>query len=605
MQDLSAELEVAVAAAREAGAMLLAEFHRPGGPRGAGGHAPIDGEVELVLRARLGDAFPDHGIRAEEHPELDKAPDHADGPTWLIDPNDGTAPFQRGHRGASISIGLIRGGEPVLGVVYAYAAPDGGGDLVAWAEGCGPVTRNGAPQPEMRWPDALTAEHTCFVSNGADGRPAANAEAVAPARFRRCPGIAYRLALVAVGEGVCAVSLNGPRDFDLAGGHALLRGAGAVLVDERGRPARYHADRPGRLGFCFGGAPEISRGLATRDWSPVLSAPWRHRDPVADLAIPSLEALEPDAGVLARAQGCWLGQLCGDALGSQVEFRSPADIARSWPAGVDEIHDGGTFDTLAGQPTDDSEMALAMARSMLRVGRWDGADVLAAYRRWLASSPFDVGNTVGGALRGHPNPQSQANGALMRVSPLGIAGIRWSEERLVEVARADALLTHPNPVCADANAVWALTLAFAIREGAAPRAVYEFAAARARALNLHPDVQESIAAAHDGPPPDLMSQMGWVRKALRVSLWALLHHDDAAPALVDVVGRGGDTDTNGAIAGGLLGAVHGRDAWPLQWRDRVLTCRPLPQAGARRPRPFEYWPCDAAIVAERLLFVAE
>jgi ADP-ribosylglycohydrolase len=69
---------------------------------------------------------------------------------------------------------------------------------------------------------------------------------------------------------------------------------------------------------------------------------------------------------------------------------------------------------------------------------------------------------------------------------------------------------------------------------------------------------------------------------------------------VDTVRRGGDTDTNAAVAGALLGAVHGRDAVPPQWRSMVLSCRPHPPR-ARRPRAMAYWPVDALDLAERLL----
>ena len=73
-----------------------------------------------------------------------------------------------------------------------------------------------------------------------------------------------------------------------------------------------------------------------------------------------------------RAQGCLLGQLAGDALGSLVEFQSPEEIRRNYPKGVQELADGGTWNTIAGQPTDDSEMALLLARMLTKSasGRW-------------------------------------------------------------------------------------------------------------------------------------------------------------------------------------------------------------------------------------------
>ena len=81
-----------------------------------------------------------------------------------------------------------------------------------------------------------------------------------------------------------------------------------------------------------------------------------------------------------------------------------------------------------------------------------------------------------------------------------------------------------------------------------------------------------------------------------------LRHAPPEAALVDTVRRGGDTDTNAAIAGALLGAVHGVEALPLRWRNAVLTCFPVAGLpGCQRPRPPSCWAVDALVVAERLL----
>ena len=78
-----------------------------------------------------------------------------------------------------------------------------------------------------------------------------------------------------------------------------------------------------------------------------------------------------DVGMLSRAQGCLLGQLAGDALGSLVEFQTPKQIRRQYPDGVRELADGGTWNTIAGQPTDDSEMALLLARLLADQRKYD------------------------------------------------------------------------------------------------------------------------------------------------------------------------------------------------------------------------------------------
>src|SRR5688500_20259476 len=83
-------LDAAVAAAREAAAVLREEFHRPGGPRGTAGYCDADREAETIIRQRLAAAFPDHGVRGEELPQQDRPVRDADKHLWLVDPNDGT-----------------------------------------------------------------------------------------------------------------------------------------------------------------------------------------------------------------------------------------------------------------------------------------------------------------------------------------------------------------------------------------------------------------------------------------------------------------------------------------------------------------------------------
>jgi ADP-ribosylglycohydrolase len=90
--------------------------------------------------------------------------------------------------------------------------------------------------------------------------------------------------------------------------------------------------------------------------------------------------------------------------------------------------------------------------------------------------------------------------------------------------------------------------------------------------------------------------------AFQNALYQLLHAENLEEGIVNTVMCGGDTDTNAAICGALLGAVYGCDAIPEQWFQSVLTCRPLAgQVDVRRPRPECFWPVDAMILAERLL----
>ena len=116
-----------------------------------------------------------------------------------------------------------------------------------------------------------------------------------------------------------------------------------------------------------------------------------------------------------------------------------------------------------------------------------------------------------------------------------------------------------------------------------------------------PGVAEMLRAAQGGAPDEYYRQMGWVRIAFQNAFHQALRAPSFEEGVVDTIGRGGDTDTNAAIAGALLGAIHGREAVPARWRHRLLACRPLREAGARRPRPVEFWPADALELAERLV----
>jgi len=307
-------------------------------------------------------------------------------------------------------------------------------------------------------------------------------------------------------------------------------------------------------------------------------------------------------GALERAQGCLLGQLAGDSLGSLVEFLGPSEIRRRYPEGVRDLADGGTWDTIAGQPTDDSEMALALARTLAQGQRFDEESVRSAYLRWYRSRPFDIGATTSGALGGSLNHHSQANGSLMRISPLGIFAAGRDPDTIVAWARADAGITHPNPVCRDAAALYTLAVARAVAEGPAPIVLYEAILRWAREQDVDPSLMAVAEAAGEAPPADCTDHAGWVLIAFQNALYRLLHAPDLETGVVDTVMCGGDTDTNGAICGALLGAVHGAAAIPERWRTAVLACRPetgLP--GVRRPRPAVYWPVDALELAQQLL----
>ena len=646
LSDLPALHAAVCEAVKQAGAMLEAEFSGARGPRGSYSKAPVDVEIEEFLHHALTALLP-VPFRAEEKHDI--TPD-AGGTLWLVDPHDGTSAFLGGFRGSAVSVALLHQCVPVLGVVYAPSSPDRGPDLISWAEGLPTVLRNGVPvagQPGN--PSTLLLAHHYAPTKLAEWHGRA-----APEQFFAMPSIAYRLARVACGDAAATCSLGGTQDWDYAAGHALLRGAGDVLVNARGEPVQYSPRGESYTSELFGGVPEAVEQLRQRvangtirsagaagasgvssvggaHSAPAVSAHAYAEHQVTALARPHPRGIWPrvaEGETLDRAVGCLLGQAIGDSLGSLVEFRSAADIAKEYPAGVRELRSGvGTWRLLAGQPTDDTELALALARTLVQQRGFAPDAIATAYGRWFRDG-WDIGITTRQAFselkqgtqgaaavaRNNANRISQSNGATMRASPLAIAAA--NADHAAAWAAEDALLSHPNPVCVVANAAYVVALHAGIA-GATPQEMHAAAMAAARetgnaleaggmagtAEAVQAVVTRLEAAARGELPEDFTRQMGWVLTALQAAFHALLHAPSAAEGLVQVVGCGGDTDTNGAIAGALLGAAYGRQAWPAHWTTQVLDCRPVQGSGTQYPRPPEYWPDDIPDLAEALLGV--
>jgi ADP-ribosylglycohydrolase/fructose-1,6-bisphosphatase/inositol monophosphatase family enzyme len=579
-------LEAAIAAAQEAGVLLRHEFHSLEGRRGHSQTAAIDSEVETLLKRRLLAALPCGWLGEETGRSGTEART-----VWVVDPHDGTGAYLQGRRGSSVSIALVHQARPVLGVVYAFGYPDDDGDLIAWAEGAGPVRRNGREVVGSLVTRDLGHNEIVALSYVASQLPEVNGALVAPSRFIALPSIAYRLALAACSEVVAGVALNPLRSWDFAAGHALLRGAGGLLLDQGGRAVTYDANGDARTIRCFGGAPAAVMQLASRDWCAAMVPDPGERRAAAP------QRRHADAGRLRRAQGCLLGQVAGDALGALVEFQGSSRIEKSYPDGLHDLADGGPWSILAGQPTDDSELALTLARCLVRNRDFDPGVTAQAYRNWLRSGPFDIGMTTAAALSGEPAPTSQANGSLMRVSPIGIFAA-GNPEKAARFAADDSKLTHPHPVCIAACAGFAAAIAVGV-DGGDRQAMFD--AALEYGGELSPRLRETLSASQIGLPADYETQMGWVLIALQNAFFYLKAGTSVADAVVATVSRGGDTDTNAAIVGALLGAVGGRAEIPDQWRLMVLSCRASTALGALQPRPQEYWADDLMELAEGLL----
>jgi len=490
----------------------------------------------------------------------------------------------QGRGGSAISVALLRGSLPVLGVVCSPMSPDRGHDTIAWAEGSRAILRNGRPVKNDLSRQRLAAGGFAWASASSALKPVSWSVATAPARYVAMPSIAYRMARIAAGDGAATLSVHAVNEYDIAAGMALIAAANGVVLDAEGRDVVLQGNVASRVSGVFAGAPAAARQLASFAWERLEQEP--RREPRVSLGFPK----KRDRKSLSRAQGALLGQVIGDSLGSRVEFKLAQEIARLFPDGVRDLADGGPYHTIAGQPTDDSEMALALARAILSQRGFERDKVLDAYRDWMQTRPVDIGETTERGLLGLHTTESESNGSLMRVSPIGV----WAAgdpARAAAAARADSALTHPNPVCIESCAGYCAAIAAGVA-GASRREMAEAAAAHCTGA-----AQEAIR--RNALPESF--ERGWVITSLQNAFYRLSSNASVEESLIATVGCGGDTDTNAAIAGALLGALHGRAAFPSRWILPVLACRPLAEAADPRPRPMQYWPDDIFEVAEALL----
>ena len=268
-----------------------------------------------------------------------------------------------------------------------------------------------------------------------------------------------------------------------------------------------------------------------------------------------------------RGLGSILGLFVGDAFGAQTEFEKQENLKAKHPEGILEMGDLDRWIGTAGMITDDSEMAIMLATSLINRKGFDKKDVKRRYIAWLNALPSDLGTTILRALKeGKLSPDSQANGALMRMAPLAIFGSDLEIEQLIEISDGDCALTHMHTVCRDANRLWALAIAKAVRDGGTKEEIYSYMCAIAPKFT---DASALISALHDAKTKDPEScdadNQGWVLIAFQQSLYTLLHSETIEEGIISITMRGGDADTNAAIYGMLAGAIAGSKAIPKHW----------------------------------------
>ncbi|MEY9863073.1 ADP-ribosylglycohydrolase [Catenulispora sp. GAS73] len=309
---------------------------------------------------------------------------------------------------------------------------------------------------------------------------------------------------------------------------------------------------------------------------------------------------------VARAIGAVVGAAVGDALGAPFEFGPAGAFSAKYPmpgSSTSEMGGGGGWDP--GEATDDTQMAVLVADSLVERGGLDPADMFDRFRRWAAADPKDIGTQTESVLTsGDPwdsaaglhfwiTGHAAGNGSLMRASTSAVYFAAAGREATMDAARRIAALTHGDRAAWEGTAVFHELVRLALA-GEDP------VAALPEVVELiHPDHRERYAAilAPDWHPSMATEFNGAVWPCLASAVWAVRTTSDYEAAVRAAVDLGGDTDTVAAVTGGLAGAVHGLDAIPVRWTEPLHV--PVPGWGDRVLR----YP-ELVVMAERLVGAA-
>jgi ADP-ribosyl-[dinitrogen reductase] hydrolase len=288
-----------------------------------------------------------------------------------------------------------------------------------------------------------------------------------------------------------------------------------------------------------------------------------------------------------------LGALVGDAAGATLEHFSNV-ITEEIALRAMSMPGGGGLHVGPGQITDDGELILTLWQSLqystsniIHIGK-----IIKGYAKWYDSWPFDIGQTcslafelysemlndsdldleldttsdknkiIYGNLKNQINTinkNSEANGALMRATAIStwIVSHNLSIELGIKYAKEDALLSHPNIVCQETNAIYVFIIIHLLR-GKTPTETIELANEYVTTNIKSEKVKlwyftESI----DISVFDITQQRGHVRWGFIMAIYFLRNPEITYENAIKItLMKGGDTDTNAAIVGGIVGAYH-------------------------------------------------
>ena len=285
-----------------------------------------------------------------------------------------------------------------------------------------------------------------------------------------------------------------------------------------------------------------------------------------------------------------VGLAIGDAIGVPVEFINRQEIAENPVVSMREF---GTHHQPMGTWSDDTSLTLALIDSMIETKSIDYADIMDRFSNWLMYSDytatgevFDVGNSTSRAIMNYGrrvNPlecggvseYDNGNGSLMRILPIAYFLQKQFTSLMdyqMEIIHNISSLTHRHPVSLIGCGIY-INIAIRLMQG--ERSLYESVeegiknAFEYYKRNSWADIRayerlKELSSFSKLSEIEIESS-GYVVHTLEAALWCLLNTDSYAECVLKAVNLGDDTDTVGAVVGGLAGIYYGADKIPKEW----------------------------------------
>ena len=234
---------------------------------------------------------------------------------------------------------------------------------------------------------------------------------------------------------------------------------------------------------------------------------------------------------------------------------------------------------------DDAAMALLLGESLLAAKGFDATDVAHRWVKWMKVDGRGIGWTTkraltlidrgkepfeAGRLAHQESPgRSAGNGSVMRCVPVAL---RYHDDvdRLIRVSTQQAAITH-----ADERCTWAAAAVNLAARELLHGNIYFIEEVLHRIGDRAPRVLRD--AIHRVPregesdlPITRAGETGYVVHCVEIAFWFVAHDRTLEESLIHLAQAGGDTDTNAAVAGALLGARHGETALPPRWMDQLV-----------------------------------